>query len=112
MWVADGGESVRVYCLDRAAPCHRAERRVSTDATNSWRYAADDITLPTANRHSGGLWSDDSYVWVVDPIDDKVYRYALPYDATTDPDEYGLAAANGPGRTSVVRRRHHVGVRK
>ena len=85
MWVADGGWGVHVYCLDRAAPCHGAQKR-STDATTALIYDTDEVMrmritdsfdLDTKNDNPTGAWSDGTTMYVLDATDNKLYAYNL-----------------------------------
>ena len=92
MWVADGGPAVHVYCLDRAASCHGAQKR-STDATIALPYPSGNFDLSSDNANPGATWSDDTTLWVLDATDKKIYTYALS-DGTADTTGLSLATDN------------------
>ena len=92
MWVGDGGPAVHVYCLDRAASCHGAQKR-STDATIALPYTAGNFDLSSDNADPGATWSDDTTLWVLDATDKKIYTYALS-DGTADTSALSLATDN------------------
>ena len=92
MWVADGGPAVHVYCLDRAASCHGAQKR-STDATIALPYTAGNFDLSSDNANPGATWSDDTTLWALDATDQKIYAYALS-DGTAETAVLTLATDN------------------
>ena len=92
MWVADGGPAVHVYCLDRSASCHGAQKR-STDATIALPYPAGNFDLSSDNANPGATWSDDTTLWALDATDQKIYVYALS-DGTVETAALDLATDN------------------
>ena len=92
MWVGDGGPAVHVYCLDRAASCHGAQKR-STDATIALPYPSGNFDLSSDNANPGATWSDDTTLWALDATDKKIYAYALS-DGTADTTSLSLATNN------------------
>ena len=57
--------------------------------------SVNDFNLPSANGTPGGIWANETTMWVVDFADDKIYAYNISDKSRNASEDFDTLSANG-----------------